>query len=204
MVDEICSTVYFEKASRRNTDETFKLAKERAEKLGIESIVVASSTGATGVKASEVFKGFNLVMVTQVTGFEEPNLQGLLPENRAILEKRGVKIVTAAHAFGTLGRAVNRRFNTIQIDEIIANVLRLFGDGVKVACEITCMAADAGFIKVDSAVIGIGGTGGGADTAIVIKPSNTHKFFEMRIREIICKPRLTPNPKLSKKQSTTF
>jgi len=190
MPNEVWKTVYFEKPGRENTDETLRLAKERAKELDIRNIVVASSSGATGVKAAEVFKGYNLTVVTHVTGFREPNVQWFLPENRAILEKNGVKIITTAHAFGTLGRAVNRKFNTIQVDEIIANVLRLFSQGLKVACEVTCMAADAGYTRTDEDAIGIGGSGGGADTAIVVKPTNTHTFFDLKIREIICKPRL--------------
>ncbi len=190
MPNEVWKTVYFEKPGRENTDETLRLARERAEELGIRNVVVASSSGATGIKAAEVFKGYNLVVVTHVTGFREPNVQWFLPENRAVLEKNGVKIITAAHAFGTLGRAVNRKFNTIQVDEIIANVLRLFSQGLKVACEVTCMATDAGYVRTDEDAIGIGGSGGGSDTAIVVKPTNTHTFFDLKIREIICKPRL--------------
>jgi len=188
--NEVWKTVYFEKPGRENTDETLRLARERAEELGIRNVVVASSSGATGIKAAEVFKGYNLVVVTHVTGFREPNVQWFLPENRAVLEKNGVKIITAAHAFGTLGRAVNRKLNTIQVDEIIANVLRLFSQGLKVACEVTCMATDAGYVRTDEDAIGIGGSGGGSDTAIVVKPTNTHTFFDLKIREIICKPRL--------------
>lgn len=186
----VAKTVYFEKPGRENTDETLRLAKERAEALGIRNIVVASSTGATGAKASEIFRGYNLIIVTHVTGFREPNVQEFLPENRAVAEKNGAKIITATHAFGTLGRAVNRRFNTIQVEEIIAHVLRLFGPGVKVACEVTCMATDSGLIKSGEDSIGVGGTGGGADTAILVKSTNTHTFFDLRIREIICKPHM--------------
>jgi hypothetical protein len=181
--------VYFEKAGHQNTDETFKLAKERAESLGIRSVVVATTSGGVGVKASEVFNGFNLVVVTHVTGMREPNTQELRVENRRIIEEKGGKIVTAAHAFGTLGRAVHRRFGAIQVDEVIAYVLRLFSQGVKVACEVACMATDAGLVRTDEEIIAIGGSGTGADTAIVLKPSNTHTFFETRIKEIICKPR---------------
>jgi hypothetical protein len=188
--NEVWETVYFEKSGRENTDEALRLARERAEKLGIRNIVVASSTGFVGVKASEVFKGYNLVIVTHVTGFNEPNVQRLPPETRALLEKNGVNVITAAHAFGGLGRAVNRKFKAIQVDEIIANVLRLFGQGVKVACEVTCMATDAGLIRTDEDAIGIGGSGGGSDSAIVVSPTNTHTFFDLKIREIICKPRL--------------
>ncbi|MFA9496890.1 MAG: pyruvate kinase alpha/beta domain-containing protein [Candidatus Bathyarchaeota archaeon] len=180
-------TTYFHKEKRGTleTDETLKLAKKRADQLGISSIVVASIRGETALKASEVFDGYNLVIVTGVT---ENNVQNFPKEVREAVEAKGGKIVTAAHAFGTLGRSVNKKFGVIQVDEIIAHVLRLFSAGVKVACEVSCMAVDAGLIRTDEEVIGIGGKGG-ADSAVVIKPSNTHLFFESRILEIICKPR---------------
>lgn len=183
-------TVYFEHPGRDNTDLTLQLAKTRADQRGIRNVVVASSTGVTGVQASEVFQGYNVIVVAGVVGFSEPNIHRLVPENRRAIERNGGKIIQSTHAFGTLGRAVNKRFGVIQVDEIIAHVLRLFGAGTKVACEIACMAADAGLLRTDEDAIGIGGTGGGADTALVLKPSNTHTFFDTRIREIICKPRL--------------
>jgi len=189
MKDESCKTVYFGEQGRVNTDETLRLAKNRADALGVKNIVVASYTGETGIKASEIFKGYNLVVVAGAVGFREPNVSRLEPENRTVIEKNGGKIVNAAHAFGTLGRAVHRKFGAIQVDEVIAHVLRLFSRGVKVGCEIACMAVDAGWFRTDEEAIAIGGSGGGADTAIVVKPSNTHTFFDMRIREIICKPR---------------
>ena len=181
--------VYFGQPGKMNTDETLKLAKERADALDIRNIAVASYTGETGVKASETFKDFNLVVVAGVVGFTEPNVHRMTAENRIIIEENGGKIIMTAHAFGTLGRAVHRKFGAIQVDEIIAHTLRLFGFGVKVGCEIACMATDAGYFRTDEEAITIGGPRGGADTAIVIQPSNTHTFFEMKIKEIICKPR---------------
>jgi len=186
----VCNTVYFEKPGPENTEETLKYAKERAEELGIRNIVVSSTSGETGVKASELFKGYNLIVVSHVTGFRKPDFQEFLPENRNIIENNGAKILTTAHAFGTLGRAVNKKFGTIQVDGIVSEVLRLFGQGAKVACEIACMAADAGLIRTDEETIAVGGTKSGVDTAMVLKPSNTHAFFDLRIKEIVCKPRL--------------
>ena len=185
-----CRTVYFENPGPENIEETLKLAKARAEELGIKNVVVSSATGETGVKASKVFKGYNLVVVTHVSGFTKPDVQQLIPENRSIIENNGAKILTTAHAFGTLGRAVTKKFGTIQVDGIVSAVLRLFGQGVKVACEIACMAADAGLIRTDEEAIMLGGTGSGVDTAVVLKPSNTHAFFDLAIKEIVCKPRL--------------
>lgn len=182
-------TIYFEHRGPQNTEDTLQLAKERAEALGISDIVVASYTGETGVQASQIFSGYNLVVVAGVTGFREPNKVAMLAENQTAIENAGGKVLFAGHAFGMTGRAVNRKFGTIQVDELIAHVLRLLSQGVKVGCEITCMAADAGLIQAGEEVVAIGGTGKGADTAIVVKASNTHTFFDTKILEIICKPR---------------
>ena len=51
------------------------------------------------------------------------------------------------------------------------------------------MAADAGLIPVDRDVIAVAGSSGGADTALLIKPANASRFFDLKIREIIAKPR---------------
>ncbi|MCW4016351.1 MAG: hypothetical protein NWF06_08275 [Candidatus Bathyarchaeota archaeon] len=183
-------TIYFKNPGPQNTQEALNLAKERAETLGIKNIIVASTTGETGAKASQLFKNHNLVIVTHVTGFTTPNTQELTPNNRNTIKNNGAKILTTTHAFGTLGRATNKKFGTIQIDGIISAVLRLFSQGVKVACEISCMASDAGLIKTGEAVIAVGGTRSGADTVVVLKASNTHSFFDLIINEIVCKPRL--------------
>jgi len=44
-------------------------------------------------------------------------------------------------------------------------------------------------VRTDEEVISIGGTGSGADTALVIKPAHTHDFFELKVREVLCMPR---------------
>lgn len=181
--------VYFQERGPQNTDETLQLAKERADALGIGSIVVASYSGETGVKAVKVFEGRQVIVVGGVYGFIEPNRVAMTAENRAFIKEHGGQVLFAGHAFGMLGRAVNKRFGAIQVDEIIAHVLRLFSAGVKVGCEIACMATDAGLLRAGEEAIAIAGSGRGADSAIVLKPSNTHAFFETRILEIICKPR---------------
>lgn len=186
----VCRTLYFEKLGPENTKETFELTRERAKELGIKNIVVASSSGETGVLALDFFSDFNLVVVRYVNGFSEPDVQQFSEANRVIIERGGGRIVTAAHALGGFGRAVKNKFNTVEVDGVVADVLRLFGRGVKVACEISCMAVDAGLIRTDEDVVAIGGSGHGADAALVLKPTNTHTFFNLAIREIICKPHM--------------
>ncbi len=187
--------VYFEKTGgEENTKQTLALAKERAEALGIKTVVVASTVGDTAVKAVDVFKGYKVIIVTHVTGMREPNTQEFTEENRKIVEKKGGIIVTAAHAFGAIDRSLGAiggpPIPSSAVGDIIAMTLRNFGQGMKVVCEIAAMAADAGLVRTDEEIIAIGGTGRGADTAVVIQPSYVHRFFNLRVKEIICKPRM--------------
>lgn len=188
-MDAETQTVYFPGGGPEYTAETLRLAHKRAQALGVRDVVVASYTGETGALACQVFEGCNVVVVAGVYGFREPNQVRMMPEHRATIEAHGGQILFAGHAFGMLGRAVNKRFSAIQIDEVIAHVLRLFSPGVKVGCEVACMAADAGLIRTGEEVVAIGGTGRGADSAVVLRASNTHTFFDIRVLEIICKPR---------------
>ena len=61
---------------------------------------------------------------------------------------------------------------------------------MKVVIEISVMAADAGLLRTDEPVIAIGGTGHGSDTAVVLTPANSQNFFDVKVHEILCKPRL--------------
>jgi hypothetical protein len=183
------AVTYFEGGGPKYTETTLHLARRRADELDMGNVVVASYTGRTGLMASEIFKGRNVVVVGGVYGFEEPNKVSMLPANRTAIEANGAKILFTGHAFGMLGRAVKNKFGAIQIDEIVANVLRLFSQGLKVGCEITCMAVDAGLVKAGAETIAIAGSAQGADTAIIIRASNTHNLFDSRILEVICKPR---------------
>jgi len=190
MTEVVVQSVYFDKPGPGNTARTLELAKARAEELGIKSIIVATTRGDTGREVAEMFSGYNVVAVTHVAGFRGANEQELTEENRAAIEAAGGKVLTATHAFGGMGRAVRNRLNTYQVDEIVAYTLRNFCEGMKVVCEIALMAADAGLVRTDEEAVVISGTGRGADTAVVLLPANTHDFFNLRVIEILCKPRL--------------
>lgn len=181
-------TVYFREAGAKNTDLLLKIVKNYVEKEEINDIVVASTTGETGVKAAKIFKPRNVVVVTHHFGFREPGKIELLEENKREILANGAKVFTGTHALSSVERAIRKDFGTLQVLEIIANVLRLMGEGTKVCVEITLMAADAGLIPVDRDVVAIAGTGRGADTALRIKPVSTARFFDLKIREVVAKP----------------
>jgi len=181
--------LYFTSPGKTNTGALLKFVKDYAEDLGVYHIVVASTTGETGVKASEVFKGFNVVIVTHHAGFTEPGAQELTEENRLKILENGAHILTATHALSSVERAIRKEFGTIEPLELIAHTLRRLGEGTKVCVEITLMAADAGLIPMDRDIVAVAGSSKGADTALLIKPANASRFFDLKIREVIAKPR---------------
>ncbi len=190
MADVVGETVYFERPGPGNTARTLEIAKQRAEELDIGTVLIASTRGKTGALAVEVFERQTVVVVTHSTGFTEPNKQELTDENRTAIEAAGVTILTCQHAFGGVNRAVRRKLGTYLNDEIIAYTLRMFGEGTKVCAEIALMAADAGLISVGEPCIAVAGTGKGADTAMLLMPVNAQDFFDLRVMEILAKPRL--------------
>jgi hypothetical protein len=191
MEDMIIESVYFRKKGPVNTEKTLKLASIRAQNLGIEQIVLASNSGKTAFEAAKFFKNERLIVITHSTGFQEIGHQELKPEIKNQLDAiSNITIYTTTHAFGGVGRAVRMKLGTYQVDEIIAYTLRTFSQGVKVGCELAIMAADAGLLDMTKEVIAIGGSGSGADTAIIVQPSHAQNFLDLKVLEIICKPRI--------------
>ena len=190
MSEVVVETVYFEEPGPQNTTRTLEIARRRADQLGLGTVLVASTSGKTGIEATALFQGYNVVVVSHSTGFSEPNRQQLTAENRAAIEAAGNTILTCQHAFGGVNRAVRKHLGTYLTDEIIAYTLRTFGEGTKVCTEIALMAADAGLVTVGEPCIAVAGSGRGADTAIVLVPANAQQFFDLQMMEILAKPTL--------------
>ena len=179
--------MYFDKPGKDNTEQTLKLAADRGNALAINEVVVASTTGDTAYRAMEVLKGFQLTVVTYHCGFKEPFQNRMAEKVRKDIEEKGIRVFSGSHALSGVERSVAKKHAGIYPVLLIADTLRLFGQGTKVAVEVATMAADAGMLSGKD-IISIGGSGRGADTALVLKPAHQNNFFDMRIREIICKP----------------
>lgn len=180
----------FDKPGPECTGEVIRLATERARELKIDKIVIASSTGETALRFLKAWPASRLVVVRYVYGFERPDTQEMPADVEKQILTEGARIVTAAHPFGGIGRAIRRKFNTSQVDEIMAATLRIFGQGTKVAVEVSLAACDAGLVRTDEPIISCGGSGRGLDAALVLNTSNTHAFFDVKVHEVLCKPRL--------------
>jgi hypothetical protein len=180
---------YFPKPGPANTGAVLEAVARRAKELSIDRVIVATCSGRTAFEARKSFDpSLKIIAVTHVTGFDEPNVQELSKEDRRALQAQGMEVLTCAHAFGGVGRGVRNKVGAYQVDEIMAYTLRIFGQGTKVAVEIALMAADAGLVRTGEDVISIGGSGKGADTALVLRPATSSHLFDLRVREVICKP----------------
>lgn len=181
---------YFNRPGGGNTPALLNAVAGRAKDLSIGKVLVATCSGRTALQARAALDPkIQVIAVTHYTGFEKPNHQELTAKNRRELESRGVAVLTCQHAFGGVGRGIRKKLATYQVDEIMAYTLRTFGQGTKVAIELALMAADAGLVRTDEDVISIGGTAEGADAALVLRPANSSNFFDLKVREIIAKPR---------------
>jgi len=198
------ATVYFEKPGKEHTEETLKIALKAAKERKIETIVISSTTGWTALKALEVFdgSGLQLVFVTHQTGYRAPGVQLMPDETRRKLEDAGAIVITSTDVLtGGVDVGISRqrppkeapleaRLPSIvpPISTVIAHVLRLFSQGVKVCVEIAMMAADAGTIPIDKPIVAVAGSHAGSDTAMVITPATSNSIRDLKIHEILAKP----------------
>jgi len=182
-------TVYFDKPGPDNTEACLKIALEALEKRGIKHLVVASTFGDTGLKFAEALKGrdVNLVIVTHNYGFKEPGTIEMSEETRKRLLELGAKVYTGTMVFRGLGAAIRGILHYSE-ETLIAQTLRILGQGLKVCVEIVVMSCDAGLIPPED-VIAVAGTARGADTVAIIKAMPSNMFFNLKVREILAKPR---------------
>jgi len=174
--------VYFEKTGKENTASVIALIQERARARGIKKVVLASTRGDTAKAAAMSLdgKGLQLVVVPWQYGFRDP--QPFPKELVADLERKGHRV-----HFGTMLFHTDDLYG-IKTPQVMANLLRIFGQGIKVCVEIIMMACDGGCIDSGEKVIAVAGSGAGADTAVVATASASTKMGGLRVHEIICKP----------------
>src|SRR4030043_464764 len=174
------TVTYFEKPGRDNTVACLDISKKAIEDEGYNHIVVASTAGGTGLLFSEALKAspVNVVIVTHSSGFKEPNTHEMPDAVKKNIEAHGAKVFTGSMLTPSIETSFATKFSGLYPTLIVANSLRRFGEGAKVCCEIVMMAVDAGLIPE------------GADAVMVIKSAASKRFLELRVLEILAKPRV--------------
>jgi uncharacterized protein len=175
--------VYFDEHGTQNTEETLKLAIERAKARGITKMVLASTRGETAKTAARLLADTGIKMVIV------PHQYGFINKEQMFTRELVADMARQGHTvhFGTMLFHTNHLYGS-DTPTILANLLRTFCQGMKVCVEILLMAADAGHVAIGEKVVVVSGTGRGADTAIVALASTSTHLPDLHITEIICKP----------------
>ncbi len=176
----------FDTPGPTNTAQTLAAAVARAEELGLRYLVVASTTGDTAeaLRREVGERDMQVVCVSYHAGFRGGD-EVMPRERRVELREQGIEVVIGSHALSGVERAIYNKFGTIGPVELMAHCLRCFGQGIKVAVEVAVMAADSAAAPTSEDIVAIGGSGKGADAAVVIRAAHQNNFFDLRVREII-------------------
>jgi hypothetical protein len=185
------TVTYFEKPGPDNTGDCLEIVRNAIGELNYRHVVVASTNGDTGKLFAEGLKDLdiNMVVVTHSYGFKEANTIELTDEAREAITAAGAKIYTGTMITHSLETSLAKSFSGVYPTLLVAQTLRIFGQGTKVCCEIAMMAADAGLVPEGEEVITVAGTGHGADTVTIIKAMPSKRFLDLRVRELLAKPR---------------
>jgi len=174
-------TLYFDKGGPEHTGITLEVVKERALEIKPDAVIVASITGASALKAGQIFRGtgVRVVGVSLQKGVWDAKY-GFLDENLAAqAREHGVEFLP--------DEPVVPIIDTEKPD--IANAWRMLSQGFKVAIQVASMCVDTGMIAGGAEVIATGGSGAGTDTAIVVKIRGYKDILKSNVTEIIAMPR---------------
>jgi len=182
--------VYFTDKGPSNTGRTIECAVACCREQSIAKIVVASSSGETALKLRKMADpACEVIAVTYCAGSRFADKVEAFNANRQKVEKAGIKIVRGIHALSATERTFENKYGAKFIPlNLVSDSLRMFGQGMKVCVEIAIMAAEHGFVTPSEEIVVLGGSGTGADTAVVLQPAFAAKMFDLKIQQILCKP----------------
>ena len=179
----------FEAPGGENTQACVDLVRDEVENNGFRYVIVASSTGETALKMAEALEGLeaNLMVIVHPKGNDAQ--PALSDANRTKLMEKRVSIFGAPDLSFSLDTAFGSKYAPANPSHVIWQSLRRFGEGMKVCAEIAMMAVDGGLVNEGIEVLSVGGTNSGADTVVVMKAAASKRFQELRVLEILAKPR---------------
>jgi len=176
--------IYHDTAGPENTQQTLDLAVEATLARGLDTIVVASRSGATASALMERLEGTDVRMVVVTPQY------GWLDQHEFDRSLIG-PLREAGHDFyaGTMPFHTDA-FHGCSAPQRMGDVLRIFSQGVQVCVEVAMMAADGGLLRCDRPCLVLAGTGRGVDTAMIVTPWSSAELKNFRVHEILCKPHL--------------
>ena len=188
---------YFDEPGERNTQLVLEAVSHRLEAGGPRKVIIASTSGETAAKFARKLKDkAELICVSEAPYRREWDEEWpcLKQEFREELERLRVAIVDRAPYVFHDSILEAARWTSIFPERLVKETLCCFGQGMKVAVEIALMAVSCGYATPYEDVIGVGGSGKGADTAIVLRATYPASLFDkdpgkrLEIKEVIAMP----------------
>lgn len=188
---------YFAEPGEGNTELVVEAVSKRVELGGVRQVVVASTSGETAAKFARSLKSkAEVICVSEAPyrrerGEEWPCLD---KKFRQELEKLGAVIIDRSPEIFHHSVLEQARFSDAFPERLVRETLYLFGQGMKVAVEVALIAVSCGYVAPFKDVIGVGGSGSGADTAILLRATYPACIFDrdpakrLEIKEIIAMP----------------
>lgn len=152
------------------------------DKEKIRNIILASTTGKTGLAALDIFnnKKYNVIIVKHCPGYDYRDMTKDVKEK---IQKQ-FKLLQSTEPFGGLDISIGKKYNLINPTHLglIEDVLKIIGEGFKVCVEIAMMVVDAGIIKDGELVASIAGSGGQIpDTLVIAKATSSTNLFQFKV-----------------------
>ena len=179
-------TIYYEEGDANHTETTLHASLDAAKELGVKTILVASTSGDTGVKAAEMYRGsgVQLIVVGHQMGFPVAKVQQFKPENWERIAELG----------GVVNLGTDVMTNSIRHRQSLGHspmsfiTQTLIAMKVKVNVEIIAKACDAGQILPGDMVISVAGSHKGADTSAVFLANDSPNILDIKPQMYICYP----------------
>ncbi len=184
-----CKVITLINTDHLESEQVIQIAQTICNDRNITDVIVASTQGTTGLAVVKAFSetDMNVIVVAHSVGFRSANTNEFQPEILREIEDLGGSVLFGTMPFHSINDAVRSKMGS-SLTTLIADTLRMMGQGTKVCVEIVAMACDAGFVPSDKPILAIAGTGRGADTVLLIRSANSRRFFDLKILEVIAKP----------------
>lgn len=188
---------YFDAPGAGNTRLVIEAVSQRLEASGITKVIVASTSGETATKFARNLKGkADLICVSEAPYRREwsESWPCLKEKFRQQLEKLNVTIIDRAPYVFHNSVLEAAGWSGAFPERLVKETLYCFGQGMKVAVEVVLMAVAGGYVTPYEDVIGVGGSGKGADSAIILRATYPACLLDkdptkrLEIREIIAMP----------------
>jgi len=193
---------FFDHPGPQNTEKVLQAVGERLKRGDLNKILVASESGRLALQIKQAFPNKEVICVTynQHTRlkYKKPALM------KEKLKEKGVTIVdkieeplTRPLTFRNWWEGKTIEMKGEEADLFWMTLICVGGHGFRTCVEIVFMAVEAGVVNEGEKVIGMAGTGWGADAAIVMKGSRFEDAVgerpekRFKIEEILAMPKQT-------------